>query len=66
MLIDWIGERGVFSEAAHIAAPFMRKRKIMAHHLDVLPHLLGHGPNDDRHADSSALYALYFAHLLKG
>ena len=65
MLVDWIGDRGIFPEAAPIAAPFMRERKIVAHHLDVLSHLLGHGPNHDRHADSGALHTLYFAHLLK-
>lgn len=42
LLIDWIGDRRVFAEPAHIAAPFMRQREAVAHHLNVLPHLLSH------------------------
>jgi hypothetical protein len=64
LLVNWVVRIAIFPQSAHIAAPFMRERKVLAGGC-CIPHFLRHRANDDRNVDFRAFDTHYFGHLLK-
>lgn len=64
LLVNRVVRVTIFPQSAHIAAPFMRERKVLASGC-CIPHFLCHRANDDRNVDFRAFDAHYFGHLLK-